>query len=129
MRTDAEIMADLDARFSFASGPVRSYATTPLAPPPADPPAKEQHALPKLTIGQQVPKDRGKRQNATTGPGRPRKAYPDRNHTSGILGISKDVCSHRSGFYRIGAAKREGYRRERCKLCGTERTIAATVAA
>jgi hypothetical protein len=94
-----EILSAWEARFSAPAGPVRNFASTPMAPPPADPPAKKPQefrprpvaaAQPKATKSAQQARERKRRQ-----------------------------CPHESGWYRV----RGVMPKIRCKKCREVRNV------
>ena len=97
-----EIMQALEDRFSHPAGPVRYFATSPLAPPPPDP-------KPKATVSERVP--------------HPSRA-PRKGHAGGC-GLKRATkekraeCQHAVGWHRV----RGTMPKVRCKRCREVRNV------
>lgn len=118
-RTEEQVMAELEARFA-CSTEIRRHATTPLAPPPADPEREQRRS-----------KTIGRMNGAKPSPGfvlngmeirnenlrrerRKREAMPAQ--------IDPEECRHDAGWWRDGqyksGGKVTGLMRLACRRCG-----------
>ena len=107
MRTDAEIMADLDRRFSFADGPVKIIdpRKVKLAEIPPESPVNASETI-GLLGGHLTPVERAQRARALKRP----------------IPVTKEACQH-PRFTRIGEfPEKKGVARcrVRCTSCGKE---------